>query len=142
MNRAAYRPAAAALALLLVSAVGGRAQEPGDSIRVRSPSVVEFGRFVEWTPDGVRLQNALGDRRLVPVPEDGRVEVWRRNDVARDLFLAGSLSFVGGLLLYDEDRALTSTRLGDAVITGGLGLAIGVVFQAIKPGGWKRATPP
>ena len=68
----------------------------------------------------VTLQDPLGERREVAIPDDGRVEVWKPSDLALNLFLGTVGSIALGAALYDDSRSWTGSRAGDAAIMGGI----------------------
>ena len=58
----------------------------------------------------VTLQDPLGEWREIAIPDDGRVEVWKPSNLARDLFLNIVGGFAIGAVLYDEDRPPAYSR--------------------------------
>lgn len=130
-----------ALAVLAMP-TGVEAQSTGDSVRVATVTGWQHGRFVSWEPNGVTIQDVLGDRHELPLPESGEIDVWKPRNLALDLLLGAVGGFALWAALYDEDRAWTDSRWGDAAIGAAGTTVIALGFHAIWPGRWSGTRHP
>ncbi len=121
------------------------AQEIGDRVRVRLFQEQDWtaGSLVEFASEGdLMLRGPIveGSGATYRVSEIQRADWYKPNNVALSALagLAGSAVF---LLTSPCDLAegscLTGSKGGHITVHLGVGLAVGLIFHAIRPGSWK-----